>query len=196
MQKDAPVLVLFGSSICFVFLSSHWKTSLERWRKTAVFRGLRKRLHKEFGSVKRRIRGQLVWFICITSTTMTGLLPVCVQLIAFIEASGVRSEWGSVRPSESRRPPQAKPVHRGDWLRLQREGGIPFQQLGLPRDSSLSFFFFLFGPLAHTKDTAGASPCQCCLTRTQSSPQQRGCLLSFIKCPPPVSSLSLSLSVS
>lgn len=96
------------------------------------------------------------------------------------------SKWGQERESP---PPQTQPHNQPlRWLiktpELTRKGvwgGILFQQLELPRDSSLRFC------LVHLQTQKTASPCQSCPTRTQSSTIWTICLLSFIKCliPPP-----------
>lgn len=112
-------------------------------------------------------KGQLVWFISITSATTSSLLPVCVQLIDFIGTGQVKSEWVPVCPPGLGGPQLTSPS--GNWLRLKhwatRKRGHSF-----PTAWASQRFFnkLLFGPLAHTKDTAGASPRQSCPTRTQT----------------------------
>lgn len=77
---------------------------------------------------------------------MTSLLPVCVQLIDFIEALKWGQEWVSSCPAAgSRRPAACQPLQ---WLiktqaQSHKRRGIPFRQLGLPRDSPISFCLIL-----------------------------------------------------
>lgn len=87
-------------------------------------------------------------------------------------------QWGvserSCPPAVSRSPPPPQRALR--WLiRTPREKGIPFQQLGLPRDSSISFcLIHLYIQRTQQEHLAAkAAP--------NSSPEQRSCPLSFIK---------------
>lgn len=98
----------------------------------------------------------------------------------------MRSRLSEFLSARCGRPPS-------DWLRLKHWATREGHSFPTAWASQRFLNKLLFGPLAHTKDTAGAPQCQSCPTRTQSPPskkkkKKKTCLLSFIKC------LFLSLS--
>ncbi len=142
---------------------------------------------KQYGHEKAN-RGQLVWFICITSATMTSLLYRLCSANRFY-CSKWGQEWvSSCPPAGVQEAPSTASPSVTDWTwstEPKESGGIPFQQLGLPRDSSQSFCLI---HLCIQKTQREHLPSQSRATGTQSSPEWTSCLLSFIKC------LILSLS--
>lgn len=124
----------------------------------------------------------VIWFICITSATMTGLSPFCVQLIAFTAACEDRSEWGSVCLPGPGGPQHNQPVQ---WLikaqarthkREGRGGGHSFPTAWA---SQRFLAKLLFGPLAHTKESIFLPELSDKNLRVQPT---ESCLLSFILC--------------
>lgn len=90
-------------------------------------------------------------------------------------------EWvSSCPPAGSGRPPAHQPLWwliKTEALSHKREGGIPFQQLGLPRDSSISFCLV---HLHIQKTQWGHLPAQSCPTRTRVHPSKEAvCHLSL-----------------